>query len=713
MTVEQPFSKPEVRHEGHLKVTGRARYTADHVLPGQLYAACLGSSSAHASIERIDTRAAEQVPGVHAVLTAADIGDVRYGRHLRDMPVLAAGRVRFLGERVAAVAAETREAAEEAVRLIEVDYDDLPALHDPRQSLGADAPVLHPDPTAYDVVQGVRSVPAHPNLQGRLLVGAEPAELEAAFRRADRIFEHTFSTPRQHQGYMETHGAIVWFDGDICRVISTNKAPFGLRQQMAAATGHPTEKIVIHNEFIGGDFGGKGFSIDEYVCFYLARATGRPVRSIMSYLEDLNATAPRHAAELTLRTAVTRDGVFVAHSADVLFDGGAYAAAKASPDLVPHGGLDTMAAYSIPVTRHDVKVVYTNAVPGGHMRSPGEVQAIFAGESHVDLIAAGLEIDPVELRRRNLVATRSTRGGESTAAVVEEVLSRAADGIDWLATRPEGRGVGIALYRRKGGTGRGGVVLQAIGPGRFHVLTGAADQGAGTVTMLARVAAAALAVPEEQVEVVQRATGGAMFDAGAGASRVTRVLGEATRLAATELRRQLDASGPEPGYPLEVSQEVQTPADEDSASFGALAVEVEVDDQTGQIHVVGAVMAADSGTVINPVAHRGQLEGGFVYGLGGALMEELTVEAGQVLCGTLGDYKLPTAPDVPPLTVITVTSDAGPGPFGAKAVGEVGNLGVAPAIANAVARASGVRLRRLPLSAEAVHAGLQEMAKEA
>ena len=702
MTPELPFARPEVRHEGHLKVTGQALYTGDHAPPGLLHVACVASPHPHALLRRVDTRAAALVPGVHVVLTGADLRGVRFGRYLLDMPVLAVDRVRFIGERVAAVAAETKQAAEEAARLIEVDYEDLPTVFDPRVSLGSAAPVLHPDPDGYGVMREARTRPEHLNLQGDLVVGRSAADMEAAFAQADRVFEHVFRTPRQHQGYIEPHGAVVWFEGDVCKVISTNKAPFTLRAQLAAVTGHPLEQIVVHNRFIGGDFGGKGFSIDEFLCFYLARASGRPVRSVMSYVEDLAAAGPRHAAEITLRTGVTRDGAFLAHTADVVFDGGAYAAGKASPDLVPHGGLDTMSAYAVPHTRHRLRTVYTNSVPGGHMRAPGEVQAVFAGESHVDLIAHGLGLDPVELRRRNLPGAGPEDGATS---VVDEVLSRAAGAIAWEQPRPRGRAPGIALYRRKSGAGRGGVVIRALAPDRFQVVTGTADQGSGTVTMIARVAAASLGVHESCIDVVQESTAAAMFDAGAGASRVTRVLGAATQLAADDLRELLRA--PSTDFPVEVAREVEAPRGEHSAAFGAVAVEVEVDEATGQITVVEAVLVADTGTIINPVSHRGQLEGGFVFGLGAALMEELPVEDGQVLAGSLGDYKLPTAPDVPALTVIDVDSEHGAGPFGAKAVGEFGNLGVAPAIANAVERAVGVRLPQLPLLSEAVWDALQ------
>jgi CO/xanthine dehydrogenase Mo-binding subunit len=261
----------------------------------------------------------------------------------------------------------------------------------------------------------------------------------------------------------------------------------------------------------------------------------------------------------------------------------------------------------------------------------------------------------------------------------------------------------VAVYRRKSGAGTGGVVLTALAPDRFEVVTGAADQGAGTVTMIARVTASALGVDERCVEVVQRSTADAIPDQGAGASRVTRVLGEAARVAGEAMRARL---AEDPGFPVTVTGEAEAPRGEHSDAFGAIGVEVEVDEATGEITVLRAVLVADTGTIINPVAHRGQLEGGFAFGLGAALMEELPVEDGQVLAGSLGDYKLPTAPDMPPLEIVSVGDDAGAGPFGAKAVGEFGNLGVAPAIGNAVAAAVGVRLHEIPLTAEKVWTAL-------
>ena len=706
LPVDAPFVRPEIRHEGRLKVTGEARYTADHHPAGMLYAATLGSPVPHARITSIDTSVAEALPGVVAVLTGRELGDVRFGRHLRDLPVLAGDRVLHIGQRVAAVAAETREAAEEAVRLIDVEYADLPPVFDPSAALADGAPVLHPGGAEYATNRGPRLPVPHPNVQGELLAGVEDDEVEAALAGADHVIEHVFRTPRQHQGFIEPHAALVWFEGETCYVVSTNKAPFTLRQHMAAVTGQPAESIVVHNRFIGGDFGGKGFSIDEYVCYYLAKATGRPVRSVMSYVEELSAAGPRHSAELRLRTGVTADGRFVAHAAEVVFDGGAFAAGKAAADLVPHGGLDTMSAYSVPTTRHRVRTVYTNSVPGGHMRAPGR--------------GAG------RLRRRD--ARRHDRRGAGPrpagAAPAQPAAPRPPG-----ARRHRGRDHGRRRGAEPGGRRRGldggpparpghgdrGVPAQGrrgegrcrdprrrpgplrgdhrrSRPGQRH---GHHDRRGSPPRRSAWTRAASRCARSRPPRRCSTP--------GAGASRVTRVLGEATRVAAERLRGLLDGA---PEFPVEATGEAEAPRGEHSDAFGAVAVEVQVDEDTGQITVIRAALAADTGTVINPVAHRGQLEGGFAFGLGAALMEELPVEDGQVLAGSLGDYKLPTSPDMPPLTVINVGDAAGTGPFGAKAVGEFGNLGVAPAIGNAVGAAVGVRLRRLPLTAEAVWTAL-------
>src|SRR6266516_4579697 len=266
------LAAPERRVEGPLKVTGRARYTADVQRPGTLRAAFLMSPLPHARIVSIDTSAARAMPGVHAVLTGDDVRGARFGRRLQDWPVLAWERVRFIGERVAAVAAESLEAAEAAVRAIEIEYEELPAIFEPEEALRDGAPILHEAAAEYRYFGGQRPPRPHPNLQGYQLVRKGQPDIERAFDRADRVFEHTFTTPRQHQGYIEPHTALVWIEADgTVHVVSSNKGPFQLRQQMAAALGLPPERIVVDSAFIGGDFGGKGNSIDEFACYKLAR----------------------------------------------------------------------------------------------------------------------------------------------------------------------------------------------------------------------------------------------------------------------------------------------------------------------------------------------------------------------------------------------------------------------------------------------------------
>ncbi len=736
---ERLFGEPEVRVEGRLKTTGTARYAADVSMPGMLWVAFLTSPVPHARIRSIDVRAAAEVDGVHAVLTGRDIGEVRFGRRLLDRPVLAVDRVRFAGERVAVVAAGSPRAAEEALERIEVDYEELPALLDPEAALAPGATVLHERASEYAYFGGTRQPVPNPNLQGRRLVAKGDPDIERALARADRVFEHEFSTPRQHQGYIEPHAALVWIDEHgVVHVISGNKSPFSLRAQMAAALGLPPERIEVDSGFIGGDFGGKGYWADEYACFFLARATGRPVKVVASYVDELIAGSPRHAATIRLRTGVDSQGRFVAHDARVVFDGGAYASAKPLPHLVLAGGSATLAAYRVPDVRIEVLAVYTNTAPCGHMRSPGEVQALFAGESHVDMIAAELGIDPLELRLRNAVRDGDQGlGGEgfrqARAVPVLEAL-REAGGWD----RPlagEGRGRGIALGVRHVGGGKTSLRLRAGADGRVEVVTGLPDQGGGALTVIHRVAAATLEVAPGRIVVTRGSTGSAPADPGVGGSRVTHLASRATQSGALELKRRLEAAatevfgngrplrlagdhfhgggeGPIPfervaerlaGDGIEVEGAYEAAREPGDWDFVACQVEVEVDLDTGQPTVREALLVVDVGTIINPVAHRGQLVGGFVFGLGGALMEELRVEDGTVTSGTLGEVKLPTSMDCPPLRIVELPTAVGPGAFGAKMAGELTNSVVAPAVANAVAAATGARVTSLPITAERIY----------
>jgi CO/xanthine dehydrogenase Mo-binding subunit len=715
MTAADIFRSPERRLDGDDKTSGTAKYTADLRIRGALESAFVRSPYPHARVRSVDTSRARALAGVRAVLTGADVGRARLGRRLQDWPVLCWDRVLFVGDRVAAVAADSRDVAEEAVRLIDVDYEELPAVLDMEEALREDAPVLHPDAAGYRFLEGRGPRPSrpHPNHQGH--VSEVHGDVDAAFARASRVFEHEFATPRIHQAALEPHAAIVWIDADRVHVVSTNKAPFTLRDQMAASLGLAPDRIVVDNGTIGGDFGGKGLSTDEYVLYFLTKATGRPVRAITRYAEELATTNPRHASRIRLRTGVDADGRIVAHESRSLFDGGAYAAGKPTPRLMVEGGVQTLEGYRVPASRHEAATVYTNQVPGGHMRAPGQPQNVFASESHLDLIARELGLTPLELRRRNAARAGdpTTSGGPWHGPDLHALLERAASEIGAERTREPGRGIGFALGVRHVGTGSATISLRLGRDGTIEATTGVGDQGGGQHTLIQRIVAATLGVEPFAVRV-RRLSTDSPKDPGIGGSRVTPVHGGAALAAAQALREKLGgrtvadaAAALGEGETIEVS----TKYDATAADHGACAhaIEVSVDRETGAVRAVAAVVAVDVGQVINPVGLRGQLEGGFVYGLGMALTEDLAVEDGRVRATNLGDYKLPTIADVPPLRIVHLSDEHGVGPYGARSAGELVNPGVPAAVANAVQDASGARVHTLPITAERVWTALRAL----
>jgi CO/xanthine dehydrogenase Mo-binding subunit len=734
------FDEPEYRVEGPLKVTGAAHYTADVSMPGMLWLAYTRSPRPHAKIVSVDTTAAKQVPGVHAVLTGADVGDVRLGRRLLDWPALAKDRVRMVGDRVAAIAAETKEAADEAARLVEVEYEDLPLLT-LENALNADAPALHPDIDTYRFLGAKRPQTQHPNMHGYALVqkSESGAKIEDVFAQADHVFEHTFSTAREFQGFLEPRACVVWIDDqERVRIVNTNKSPAALRQQLAAALDLPESQIVVDAKFIGGDFGGKGLSIDEFTCYFLAKATGRPIKAVMTYLDELQATNSRHPAIIKLKTAVSADGKFLAHQSEAILDGGAYAAGKVAPNLVVPAHT-TLTAYHVPVTRMEVKAVYTNSIPGGSMRAPGDPQSMFASECHVDMIAQAMGIDSIELRRRNALrdGEPSVTGERVHRARAVEVLDALERESSWHEPLPAGRGRGVALGVRHIGAGATSIVMRLIDGGQVEVETGVADQGGGAYTVLRRVAAAVMSVNPKRVVITHCDTSGPAPDPGVGGQRITHVLGRAAQSGAVEMKARLEELAAEAmGWPAgevhlegdrfiagennaafeEVAQQIargapveiqgaydgqHKPGEPGDFEFAGYVVDAEVDRDTGEVRIHDVLLVADVGTIINPLAHQGQLEGGLMFGLGAALMEELTVQDGQITTLTLGDYKVPCVMDIPPFRTVLLRDPTGPGPLGAKAAGELTNTSVAPAVANAVA-AAGARVMHMPLTAERV-----------
>jgi CO/xanthine dehydrogenase Mo-binding subunit len=739
--------EPEYRVEGPLKVTGTARYTADVQMAGMLHLAYARSDRPHARIVSVDVEAARRAPGVHAVLTGQDLGDVRLGRRLLDWPALAKDRVRIIGDRIAAVAADTRAQAEHAGSLIQVEYADLP-LVTLDNALADDAPVLHPEIDTYRFLGNKRPPTPHPNVHGYSLVQkSETGEAIAdVFKRADHVFEHTFSTAREFQGFLEPRACVVWIDEqERVRIINTNKSPAAVRQQLAAALDLPESQIIIDAPFIGGDFGGKGLSIDEFTCYFLARATGRPIKAVMSYLDELQASNSRHAASMTLRTAVSADGHFLAHECEAVIDGGAYAAGKVGPTLVVPVH-NTLSGYHVPVTRLEAKAVYTNSILGGSMRAPGDPQSMFAGECHVDIIAQSLGIDPIELRRRNALRDDdpSVTGERVHRSRAREVLDALERESSWQTPLPAGTGRGVALGVRHIGPGATSVVMRLLPAGEVEVITGVADQGGGAHTVLRRVAAAVMSVSLSRVVIRHVDTSGPAPDPGVGGQRITHVLGRAAQAGATEMKSRLEELAAEAmGWPAgevhleqdrfvagdnsasfdEVAEQIakgppvevqgaydgnHKPGEPGEFEFAGYVVQTTVDRETGRVNVDSVLLVADVGTIINPLAHQGQLEGGLMFGIGAALMEELNIQDGRITTPTLGEYKVPCAQDTPRFrTVLLHDPTDGPGPLGAKAAGELTNTSVAPAVANAVAAACGARITHMPLTAERILEALE------
>ncbi len=740
------LSIADVRLEGPLKVTGQAHYSADFSRPGMLHARTLGSPHAHALIRSVDVSEARVLAGVHDVITAHDIGLIHTGRRLMDYPILARDRVRFVGERVAAVAAETPEIAEEALRLIHVEYDELPMALTPVESLADGAPILHPDSATYQFRGGVRDAVPHPNMQACKVVGkGSVADLEVSFASAARVFEHTFNTPRQHAGYIEPRVSLVWIEpDDTLRVITTNKLPFNLQEELSMVTGLPLEKIDVDCGFVGGDFGGKGLSLDEMTGYFLARRTGRPIKAVLPYGEELTTTNSRHAATIRLRTAVDKDGRFLAHEGRMLWDGGAYAAGKPQADVNLISGSRHFNAYAIPVVRSEHVMVYTNNLPGGQVRGPGNAQVVFAWESHVDMMAAELGIDPLEFRQRNALRDGdSGMGGQRIAAPKSrEVLEAVRREFHWDDPLPPNRGRGLAFFTRETGEGKTSVLMRIAEDGRLEVVTGVPEQGSGIHTMIARVTAAAFDVELSDVLVTRGTTTQAPWDPGVAATRSTHLIGQAALNAIAQLRPILESLASELlGWPSdevhlrdgsfhlgaesrsaipfrEVSRlisrgpRVEVTGFYDSAkshspeglalNFLAMVFEVSVDPETGRVEIIDALSVTDVGGIINPISHAGQVEGGFVCGIGSALLEELVSDGGRITNGSLADYKLPNIADLPPFRSSLIRGNDGPGPFGAKAIGEHTNIGVPPALANAIAHAIGARVTELPITPERI-----------
>lgn len=735
--------KSVVRVDAVAKVTGAAGYTADVLLPGMLHGKAKRSPHPHARIVRIDARRALALPGVRAVITARDVPDILIGLRVRDVPLLARQETRFAGEKVAAVAAVDEETALEALDLIEVEYEELPALLDVKEAMGDRALLVHERLHTY---QGLPK----PVKETNVFFHETYSKGDAAqgFSQADLIFEHTFTTQIVHQGYLEPHAAVVDIgpDGSVT-VWSSDKVPFRVRSLMAEIIGIPITRVRVIPSFVGGDFGGKGMVFDEPLCYFLARKAGRPVKMVMSRQEEFMAASPRHPSVIRLKAGVTKAGVLTAWEAEAVFDSGAYAAYKPQVGL---GGTKKLAGtYRIPHVHIEGRYVYTHNLPCGHCRAPGDPQASFAVESFMDMIAAELEIDPFRFRWMNALedGDLSPTGEPWKGINIRETMSAAIEKSGWGKPRPNRHyGIGIACAERPTGTGESSAVVIVSGDGSVNIISGASDPGTGARTVLCQIVAEALRIPMERVTINLVDTDSAPYDQGAGGGRTTFVAGQAAYRAAMEVRKEAVANAakllqcaPEKAHDLidvhdgflflksdpakkvsyaqavKAAGKSQLMAEEvfscnqmEDTCFATHIAEVQVDPERGYVEVKRVTAAHDIGFAINPAAAEGQIEGGIVQGIGFGLLEEMQRAGGKVTNPSLADYKLCTPREAPEITTLLIEGAPGAGPFQAKSIGELPTCPIAPALANAIFDAVGVRITDLPITGEKIVEALKE-----
>src|SRR6476660_1873872 len=733
---KQVVGNPTPRVEGELKVSGEARYAVDITLPGMLWGKLLRSPIASGKIKRIDTQKAHALAGVHAVITGADCTGLKIGRRLYDMPILADGEVRFIGEKVAAVAAETEEIAEEAINLIEVEYDETEPLLDPIEALKPDAKLIHPDVVGYKGLPKPLSQPTN----DFIYVTWGKGDLETGFRQADLIVENTFTTPVVHHTYIEPHSCVVSTAADgSAEFWSCSKVPYGVREQVANALKLPQEKFNFNPVYIGGDFGGKGDFMDLAVVYLLSKKAGRPVKLVMDYEEEFAAGNPRHASVIHVKTGVKKDGTLVAHHMRFIFDIGAYGAFK--PNAFLNGPHLCAGPYKIPHVFIEEHMVYTNKIPCGHMRSPGDPQGIFANESQMDLVAKKLGMDPIEFRKKNFMhdGDIDPTGEEFSYIKTDETLKKALEDAGYQKPKGKNVGRGIALVQWTPAGGIGTVAISLDQNGVATISSAMAEQGAGTYTILSEIVAEELKIPLSQIKTQQLDTQRGVKDTGVGGSRATRVYGnagyEAALKAADAIKRaaaeQLGASPEEivlakgaalhprmerrltygeivkaKGTPIAVDATFNDNSKIHSASMCVQVAEVEVDPQTGQVELKKFTSTHNTGTVLNPLMHQGQIEGATMTGIGYSLMEELMISDGKVATANFGEYKIPTIKDGPPFKSSVTEEPHGAGPYNSMPIGETGNIPTAAAIANAVEDACGVRIKSLPITAEKIYEAL-------
>ncbi len=739
MAERRVLGVPSPRVEGEEKVGGKAVYAVDVMLSNMLWVKALRSSIAHGKIKRLDIYKALAAPGVVAVITGSEFGGALIGKKIIDMPVLADGVVRYIGEKVAAVAAESEEAAEAALDLIEIEYEELPVITDALQALRSEAFLIHPNVAQYKGLLHEISTPSNVFVSLKWKKG----DVEEGFRQSDIVVENSFSVPAVHHAYIEPHSCVVQVKSDgSAEVWASTKSPFAMRDQVGGVFNVSPESIVIHPCYVGGDFGGKGDSNEVALCYALSKKTGRPVKFLVDYTEELMAGNPRHGGTINVKTGVKKNGLIIAQQMEIVFDSGAYGAYRPQGYLV--GAHETFGPYRIPNSLIDEKYVYTNKFPCGYMRAPGHPQGAFAIESQADLVAKKLGLDPAEYRRMNFMRDGDHFPvGESINHVrVTEALEKALQVSNYRAAKGKnvGRGCAVGNWVSKGGESYAFVKIDE--GGEVTLSTAVTDTGPGAYTIMRQIVSQELDIPVDSIrmEIVDttrvikdtgvrgssstRVHGGAAFEAGRNAREVIlQAAAKAMNASSDELllnnggvthgraerRMTFKQIAVANGGPIVAEGHYANPKEGPETSTVAQVAEVEVDTETGEVTITRFTTAHNTGTILNPLTHQGQIDGAVVMGVGYGTMEELaTDESGRVITASLGDYKIPNIKDVPQVKTAIVQSDTGSGPYNSMSIGETAIIPTAAAIANAVEDAVGVRIRSLPITAEKVLNALKQ-----
>ena len=752
------------RLEAGDKATGRAQYVDDLTRPGMLYAALLTSPHAHARIVACRTDAARAMPGVKAIVTGDDLDGRRYGGLVKDETMVARGKVRYVGEIVAAVAATDPELAARAAAAIEVDYDPLPAVLSIDAALTAGAPVIHDEFDAY-----LKTVPGggHGNVVFESAI--TEGDVDRAFGDCDVVVQGTWQTQAQHHAYLETNGCLADVDAQgRITIFATCQSVHHVQQRVADELGEPMARVRAVATRVGGGFGGKHASHIHSIAAWLARAARRPVKLVLSRMQDFEVQRSRHPARIWMKTGAKRDGTIVARDVRITIDGGAYA--DESPPVLAFALLMSRGPYRIPNARARGQAVYTNKLRAGSFRGFGNPQATFAGESQIDELAAKLGMDPLELRLKNAMRPGDTAfGGQPVpSCVLIECLERvrsAQRAAPALAPRlGRTRGVGLAAISHISGLMGTAASVQLRTDGSVALSTGCVDIGQGSDTVMVQICADTLQVPIERVSYAPQDSDASPYNWKTAGSRSTYMTGRAVANAAVEMRDKMFEHAGEmfecavadlelrPGGAIGIKGVPKTVSFKDVAlrslfhsggplaaqhgfvfdgprfdpkrasihqlafanlgiyTFGAHCVEVDVDQGTGAVEVRRAFCAHDVGRAINPTSCEGQIQGGFVQGMGYALTEAMKWnEEGWLTTVTFADYKVPGMLDSPTEIHAIVLEDPEPThPVGAKGIGEPSLVGAAPAIANAICDAVGARIRTLPMTPERILNSMDE-----